>query len=83
MIIFAHEVARRTPDGRPQCEKGHRAGWPFVNSSSKQVSEIAAACDNVLLVNWRWYELKTVPPHDVLDVIRIGPEGVEDAARIG
>src|SRR2546422_1747013 len=29
------------------------------------------------------YELQTVPPHDALDVVRIGPEGVEGTGRVG
>jgi hypothetical protein len=34
-------------------------------------------------VDWRWHELETAPPHDVLKVVRIGPEGVESAGRVG
>src|SRR4030095_11486992 len=38
-----------------------------------------AACDDVLLVNRRRHELETVEPHDGLNVVRVGPEGVEEA----
>jgi len=31
----------------------------------------------------RGYELDTIPPYDVLDVVRISPEGVEGAGRVG
>jgi hypothetical protein len=60
-----------------RCEKGPPEGGPSLNSSSRQVSEIPAACDDVLLVNRRRHELETVPPHDVLNVVRVRPEGVE------
>src|SRR4030095_2852360 len=37
-----------------------------------------AACDDVLLVNRRRHELETVEPHDILNVVRVRPEGVEE-----
>src|SRR6266480_4479357 len=57
--------------------KGPPARRPFAESISKRTSEIPAACDDVLLVNRCRHELETVPPHHVLDVVRVCPEGVE------
>src|SRR5262249_51067642 len=69
---------RNTKRGHP-----HPTGGPFVKSCSRWASEAPRIGDDVLLVNRRGYELETVPPHDVLDIIRIGPEGVEDVVRAG
>ena len=63
--------------------EGPPGGDPSLTVPSRWVSETPAACDDVLLVNRRSYELETVPPHDVLDIVRIGPEGVEDVVRAG
>src|SRR6266576_2578492 len=57
--------------------KGPPSRRPFAESISKRTSEIPAACDDVLLVNRCRHELETVPPHHVLDVVRVCPEGVE------
>src|SRR5262245_1983032 len=63
--------------------EGPPRGWPFVNSSSRRVLEIPAARDDVLLVNGRRHELGTIKPHDVLDVVRVRPKGVEKVVRAG
>src|SRR5262249_49539064 len=63
----------------PAAPKSRRATrrWPFVNSSSRWVSETPAACDDVLLVNQCRYELEPVKPHHSLLVVAVGPKGVE------
>ncbi len=56
--------------------EGPPGGGPSL-TVLRWVSEIPAAGDDVLLVNRRRHELGTVPPHHVLDVIRVRPKGVE------
>ena len=65
------EINERPPGGGPSL------------TVLRRLSEIAAACDDVLLVNGRRHELETVPPHHVLDIIRVRPEGVEKVVRAG
>src|SRR5947207_11190981 len=67
--------------GAPRNARRATRRWPFVNSSSRWVSETPDARHDILLVNCRWHELETVPPHDVLDVVRFRPEGVEKVVR--
>src|SRR5262249_41278631 len=62
--------------GAPKARRATRR-WPFVNSSSRWVSETPAACDDVLLVNQCRYELEPVKPHHSLLVVAVGPKGVE------
>src|SRR5262245_19585662 len=57
--------------------------WPFVNSSSRWVSETPAACDDVLLVNQCRHELEPVKPHHGLHVVAVGPKGVENTVGAG
>src|SRR6266480_557380 len=68
--------------GAPRNARRATRRWPFVNSSSRWVSETPDARHDILLVNCRWHELETVPPHDVLDFVRVRPEGVENVVGV-
>src|SRR5262249_43381198 len=68
---------------RPNTKRATRR-WPFAKASSTRgASEAPSVRDDVLLVDQRRYELETVPPHHALNVVRIGPEGMEDVVGAG
>src|SRR5262249_33818162 len=68
---------------RPNSKRATRK-WLFAKASSTRgASETPFVRDDVLLVDHRRYELETVPPHDALNVVRIGPEGMEDVVGAG
>src|SRR5215831_6526951 len=60
--------------------EGPPEGGPLL-TVLRRVSEIAAAGDDVLLVNQCRHELGTVPPHHSLCVVAVSPKGVENIVR--
>src|SRR5215831_7893547 len=69
------QLASRNKEGPP-------GGGPSL-TVLRRVSEIAAAGDDVLLVNRCRHKLGTVPPHHSLYVVAVSPKGVENIVGAG
>ena len=83
LVYPTPQYLRHRSGNHPLCtpmREGPPGGGPLL-TVLRRVLEIAAAGDDVLLVNQCRHELGTVPPHHSLYVVAVSPKGVENIVR--